>query len=70
MTLEEIKKSDKDILYAGDIYEILHSDPNVIRFQAHEDPSKLLFPVIVLGRTVKIPKKPFIEFCEKMGLGG
>ncbi|TCW30388.1 hypothetical protein [Christensenella hongkongensis] len=64
MTLQEIKKTNKDILRASDVADLLESDPQDIRDQAHRDPSKLGFPVIVTGSRVKIPREGFLYFMR------
>lgn len=61
MTLEEIEKIPKEMLLATDIAPYLECDPHSIRVQAQEDPTKLIFPVIVIGSRVKIPKQAFIN---------
>lgn len=38
-----------------------------IRYQAHEDPSKLGFPVTVAGTRIYIPRRSFNDF---FGIGG
>jgi hypothetical protein len=62
MTLSDIKNIERDFLTPAQIAPILGADPNWIRWQAHEDPAKLGFPVIVIRSRVKIPKEPFIKF--------
>ena len=62
MTLEQIKASDKIWLTAADIAPVLQCDPNLIRWQAHNDPAKLGFPVSVLKTRVKISRKSFLQF--------
>ena len=62
MTLAEIKQSPAMWLTAAQIAEVLESDPDVIRQQAQADPTKLGFPVVVLGTRVKIPRRPFLAF--------
>lgn len=64
MTIDEIKQSDKRFLTPDDIKDYLEADPQSIRVQAHNDPSKLGFPVVVLGSRVKIPRKGFLKFFE------
>lgn len=64
MTLQEIEKTNKNILRASDVADLLESDPQDIRDQAHRDPSKLGFPVIVTGSRVKIPREGFIHFMR------
>ena len=62
MTLAEIRQSDAAMLTASDVAEVLESDPQDIRQQAKEDPSKLGFPVVVIGSRVKIPRRAFLAF--------
>lgn len=62
MTLAEIRQSDAALLTASDVAEVLESDPQDIRLQAKEDPSKLGFPVCVIGSRVKIPRRAFLAF--------
>jgi len=71
MTLQEIEKTNKDILLASDVADLLEADPQDIRDQAHRDPSKLGFPVIVTGSRVKIPREGFLHFMKYgYGIGG
>lgn len=62
MTLDEIKSSDKHFLLASEVAEILGTNPNTVRLQAHCAPEMLGFPVIVMGSRVKIPRIPFLNF--------
>ena len=62
MTLAEIKQSPAMWLTAADIAPVLECNPDAIRQQAQADPSKLGFPVVVLGTRVKIPRIPFLTF--------
>ena len=57
MTIEDIKKLDKEVLTPGDIAPVLHCDPNVIRYQASIDIKQLGFPCSKIGTRVKIPKQ-------------
>ena len=68
-TLQEVKASEKEMLVPSDIAPILHCDQYSINLQAKKDPSKLGFPVVVLGSRVKIPRAAFIRFCEGVGIG-
>ena len=38
MTLEEIKKSDKLFLNAAEVAPVLSTNPNLIRWEAHNQP--------------------------------
>lgn len=65
MTLDEIKASDKVLLTAADVAEVLGVDAHGIRIMAHDQPDKLGFPVAVVGRGgrgVRIPRVPFLRF--------
>lgn len=62
MTLEQIKQSNDVFLYAADIAPLLGCDPNWIRRAAHDAPELIGFPVSVMGRRVRIPRKPFLAF--------
>jgi len=64
MTIEDIKKMDKEVLTPGDVAQVLHCDPNVLREQARQDIKKLGFPVAKVGTRVKIPKQAFIDWFE------
>ncbi len=62
MTLQEIQASDKPILRPVDIAPILQCDPQYIRDIARSNPVTLGFPVLVMGKRVKIPRIPFLQF--------
>lgn len=62
MTIQELKESNKAYVNAKDIAPIINADPAWIRFQAHENPAKLGFNVIVYNHRVKIPRKSFLRF--------
>jgi hypothetical protein len=64
MTLEDIEKLNKNMLVAADVAPYLECNPNLIRWQAQEEPEKLGFPVIVAHSRVKIPKEGFVNFCR------
>ena len=63
---EKIKSMSKLFLTVADIAPILEADPNTIRGQAQERPDLLGFPVVVCKSRVRIPRLPFIEFCEAL----
>ena len=64
MTINDIRTSTAVYLTAADIAPLLQCDPQQIRAQAHRDPSKLGYPVIVIGRRVRIPRAAFIRYLE------
>ena len=64
MTIEDIKKMNKDILTPGDVAAVLGCDPNVIRYQAKEDIKQLVFPASKIKSRIKIPRLAFIAWFE------
>lgn len=66
MSIKEMIASEKVFLTCKDVSELLQADPNTIRAQAHDDPSKLGFSVIVLGSHIKIPRIPFLKFIGQI----
>ena len=66
MTLEEIRASEAVWLTPADIAPVLECDPNVIRRQAQDDPSKLGFPVTVLCSRVKVHRRGFLAFLGEV----
>ena len=59
MTLQEILKSDKVFLTPTEVSEVIGCMPYSINTQAKADPSKLGFPVCMMGVTVRIPRQGF-----------
>ena len=70
MTLDDIRLSSRIYLSPADIAPILQCDPHSIRVQAHRDPSALGYPVIVIGRRIRIPRIPFMHYVEGGDLHG
>lgn len=64
MTLQEIRESRKEMLVPTDVADILECMPYSINSQAQTDPSKLGFPVCVMGTRVKIPRKAFLYWLQ------
>ena len=62
MTLEEVMRSNKDMLTPADVAPILGRHPHSIRLQAREDPAKLGFGVCVVGNKTLIPRIAFLRF--------
>lgn len=62
--IDELKALDKPMLVPKDVAPFLGCDPYSITLQARKDPSKLGFPVMVLGTRTKIPKAAFIRWAE------
>lgn len=67
MTLEEIKKMDKELLTVQDVEKLLKVNGTTIRMAAREHPETLGFPVMLFGKggkQVRIPRRAFIRFME------
>lgn len=64
MTLHDLETLTANFLTAAQIAPILGTDPNLIRYQAHNAPQKLGFPVVVIGTRVKIPRMAFLNFMK------
>ena len=62
MTLDDLKRVDRDWLLAREVAPILGTDPHSVRVAARLAPERLGFPVIVLGSRVRIPRVPFLRF--------
>lgn len=67
MTLEDVRKIEKDFITPAIAAQVLCCDPNYIRLAAHQAPEKLGFPVVVLNSRTKIPRLAFIRFMEGGG---
>lgn len=61
MTLDELRNYPREVLTAEDVAPIMRSNPQAIRMTARQHPERLGFPVVCIGRRVKIPKEPFIR---------
>lgn len=68
MTLEEMRGSSKNFLSPTDVATVLNCAPYSINVQAREDISRFPFPAFMMGSRVKIPRTPFLEWADSMGL--
>ena len=59
--VEYIITTDKLMISATTAAKAIGMDPVALRFKAKDHPEMLPFPVMVVGRNVKIPKIPFME---------
>lgn len=64
MTYQEILESNKDFLIPKDVAPVLNCDPYNINVQAKEDPSKLGFPIVIIGTRIRIPRLAFIRWMN------
>lgn len=65
LTLEQIEALPCEVLTCAQIAPLLQANPATIHDQAIERPGMLGFPVIVCGRRVKIPRRPFIKYMKE-----
>lgn len=68
MTLSELQSSTKDFLIPEDVADLIGCKPYSINVQAKADPSKLGFPVSLIGTRVRIPRIGFLNWM--LGTGG
>ena len=61
MTLEEIEALPQNMLTPAIVSTYIECNPNMLRWQAHNEPEKLGFLVTVVGTRVKIPKQAFVK---------
>ena len=64
MTLDDMKRLNREFLTPAQVAEVLGCDPHGIRVWARQRPEGLGFPVCLIGSRTKIPKRPFIQFME------
>lgn len=63
-TLTELEALPGEILRCKHVAKILCADVATIHEQALTAPETLGFPVICMGREVRIPKQPFLKFMR------
>lgn len=64
ITLDSIKKMDKEMLPPTVVAKIIGCNPYYITLQARQNPALLGFPVHVHGSRTQIPRRAFIKFME------
>ena len=64
LTLQDIEEMDRSVLTPAIVADYLQCDQQTLRLQARLRPDLLGFPVICIGNRVKIPKEPFLAFCN------
>ena len=67
MTIDQLRTSTDVYINAADVAPILRCDAQQIRAQAHRDPAMLGYPVVIIGRRVRIPRIPFLLFLDGRG---
>ena len=64
MSLEELEALPGEMLSCAQVAPILRANQYTIHETAMQRPQLLGFPVNVMGRRVRIPKGPFIQFIR------
>ena len=64
LTFQEIKDSTAEFLTPEEIAETIGCKPYSINVQANADPSKLGFPVSIIGTRVRIPRLGFLHWVQ------
>ena len=64
MTLDDVRTMTKEMLTAGEVASVLHVDACNLTWQARTDPSKLGFPVVMIGTRPRFPRRAFVRFME------
>lgn len=62
--LDALFTTDKAMLTPAEVAPVLGCKPYAINVQALADPSRLGFPVAIIGRRVKIPRAAFLAWLE------
>lgn len=70
LTLEDLERSDKNMLTADEAAAYIGCDGQSIRVQAQKDPAMLGFPIIVIGRRIFIPRTGFVRFVRGLNVEG
>lgn len=69
MTLDDIKKLDREYLIPADIAPLLGVNQYTINVQVRQDKkagiNSFCFPTMLIGSRVKIPRRAFIEAMTK-----
>ena len=64
MTIEELEALPVAVLSCAQVAPILKADAYTIHETAMQRPQLLGFPVNIMGRRVRIPKGPFLQFIR------
>lgn len=70
MTLKEVGAMRQEMLTPQIVAAVIGCNPQLLRIQARECPQALGFPTVVVGKRVKIPRVPFLQFMGYTGKEG
>lgn len=64
LTLQEMERCDREYLIPREVAEVLGCAPYSINIMAKQCPERLGFNVVMIGRRVKIPRRPFLKYIK------
>ena len=64
MTLQELEQLETEVLTPTQVAPILGCQPYSINVAVRNGNNPFPFPVIVMNKRVRIPKRPFINFMK------
>ena len=64
MTLNDMAQSDKATLSCREVCEVLGCAEYSLHTQAMTHPERLGFPVVCIGRRVRIPRLTFLAYIQ------
>lgn len=67
MVISELEKMTKETISCNAAADVIGCNPQLLRIQARECSKALGFPVIVVGKRVKIPRLAFIAYMRGSG---
>lgn len=69
MSLDDLKRIDREYLTPAQVAGVLGCDAQDVRVAARECPERLGFPVCVIGSRTKVPRRAFIAWMEGNKVG-
>ena len=63
-TLADVRQMDADVLTPAIVGEVLGCSGHTLGVIAHEEPEKLPFPSLCIGRNTYFPREGFVNWME------
>lgn len=67
MTLQDLEAMDREMLLPAEVASVLGCDQFNFTLQARADAGKLGFPVCIIGKRVRTPRRAFINWLKNGG---
>ena len=64
MTLEDVRGMAEDVLTPAIVADVIGCSGFTLGRMAHEEPEKIPFPVLCIGRNTYIPRSGFINWMD------